>query len=286
MDIQVDSHEEGAGETELASGTIDIGARSYVPQLGRFLQPDPQPGGSANAYAYTHGNPLNESDPSGEWSLNETSGDLSAVGTGEGVQLQGGTGIASGAVMPAPVNTQMEEAFWAAPPWDQVTAGGEEYEEYEEEGEYGTEYAAYHQNREEAERDASFGPGVIVTVAATESGENSREGRSESAPEVKCDGGGEGESTLTASPGGSRREYVSANQCLAQKSYPQGRKWGHIKAIRGIGGHYNSWRDVGDVYCAVATAAALVPGVDILGAPATVACAGYGVFRAIEIVVG
>jgi hypothetical protein len=117
-----------------------MGSRSYIPQLGRFLQPDPSPGGSANAYAYTHGNPVNETDLSGAWSLNETSGGLSSVGTGEGTQLTGGTGIAAGAVMPAPVNTQIEEAFEASPPWDQVTAGDEEYEEYEEwweeEGEY------------------------------------------------------------------------------------------------------------------------------------------------------
>ena len=42
-----------------------MGARSYVPQLGRFLQPDPIPGGSANAYTYTFGDPVNTSDPSG-----------------------------------------------------------------------------------------------------------------------------------------------------------------------------------------------------------------------------
>jgi RHS repeat-associated protein len=51
--------------TELPSGVIQMGARSYIPQLGRFLQTDPIPGGSADAYAYTDGNPVNESDPSG-----------------------------------------------------------------------------------------------------------------------------------------------------------------------------------------------------------------------------
>jgi RHS repeat-associated protein len=51
--------------TELASGVIAMGARSYVPQLGRFLQPDPIPGGSANAYTYTFGDPVNTTDPSG-----------------------------------------------------------------------------------------------------------------------------------------------------------------------------------------------------------------------------
>jgi RHS repeat-associated protein len=51
--------------TELPSGVIAMGVRSYVPQLGRFLQTDPVPGGSANAYAYTFGDPVDESDPSG-----------------------------------------------------------------------------------------------------------------------------------------------------------------------------------------------------------------------------
>ncbi len=52
--------------TELPSGVIEMGARSYVRQLGRFLQTDPVPGGSANAYAYTFGDPVNSSDPRGE----------------------------------------------------------------------------------------------------------------------------------------------------------------------------------------------------------------------------
>ena len=121
--------------TELPSGVVAMGARSYVPQLGRFLQPDPQPGGSANAYAYTHGNPVNETDPSGGWSLNETSGGNASVGEGEGEMLAGGVGDAPGSIAPPPVNTQIEAEFWADPPWDQITAGSEELEEYEEPGE-------------------------------------------------------------------------------------------------------------------------------------------------------
>jgi RHS repeat-associated protein len=57
----------GAGSaTDLPSGIIAMGARSYVPQLGRFLQTDPSGGGSANAYTYTFGDPVNTSDVSGE----------------------------------------------------------------------------------------------------------------------------------------------------------------------------------------------------------------------------
>jgi RHS repeat-associated protein len=174
----------GAGEfpTELPSGVLNVGARSYVPQLGRFLQPDPQPGGSADAYAYTDGDPLNESDPSGEWSLNETSGGLSAVGTGEGTQLAGGVGIAAGAVEPPPVNAAAEAAFEADPPWDQVTAGSEEMagyaepeeeEEYEEGEEEGYEYAAYHHGAESGEEEHHIESGVLYQPLG---GEASSEG--------------------------------------------------------------------------------------------------------------
>jgi RHS repeat-associated protein len=58
----------GASEraTTLPTGVIAMGVRSYVPQIGRFLQTDPVPGGSANSYSYTSGDPVSESDPSGE----------------------------------------------------------------------------------------------------------------------------------------------------------------------------------------------------------------------------
>jgi RHS repeat-associated protein len=52
--------------TELPTGIVAMGARSYVPQLGRYLQTDPVEGGSADAYAYTHGDPVDETDLTGE----------------------------------------------------------------------------------------------------------------------------------------------------------------------------------------------------------------------------
>ena len=52
--------------TELASGVIQMGRRSYVPALGRFLTPDPIPGGSANAYDYANQDPVNAFDLGGE----------------------------------------------------------------------------------------------------------------------------------------------------------------------------------------------------------------------------
>jgi hypothetical protein len=67
---------------------MDMGDRSYIPQLGRFLQPDPVVGGSANAYAYTFGDPVNSSDPSG----------ASTIGVPPVWAIQAGTQVAEEAV--------------------------------------------------------------------------------------------------------------------------------------------------------------------------------------------
>lgn len=52
--------------TELASGVVQMGVRSYVPAIGRFLSPDPVLGGSANAYEYAGADPVNNFDLTGE----------------------------------------------------------------------------------------------------------------------------------------------------------------------------------------------------------------------------
>jgi RHS repeat-associated protein len=51
--------------TTPSGGLILMGQRLYNPTTGRFLQPDPVPGGSANTYDYTSQDPLNNTDLTG-----------------------------------------------------------------------------------------------------------------------------------------------------------------------------------------------------------------------------
>jgi RHS repeat-associated protein len=48
-------------------GLVRMGVRFYDPSLGRFLEVDPVPGGSANAYDYSAQDPVNNSDISGSF---------------------------------------------------------------------------------------------------------------------------------------------------------------------------------------------------------------------------
>jgi RHS repeat-associated protein len=52
-------------DTADAAGPVEMGARVYLPKVGRFLQVDPVDGGSLNAYDYAMDDPSNVSDLSG-----------------------------------------------------------------------------------------------------------------------------------------------------------------------------------------------------------------------------
>ena len=67
---------------DLQSGIIGMGARIYNPYLGRFLQNDPIPGGSCNAYDYACGDPVNRLDLAG---TSETTADDDCVCTDQAV---------------------------------------------------------------------------------------------------------------------------------------------------------------------------------------------------------
>jgi RHS repeat-associated protein len=157
--------------TELPSGVIAMGARSYVPQLGRFLQPDPIPGGSANAYTYTYGNPVNSTDPTGEytataeaWAYEGTARIASAAAAVRAAEIAAARAIARAAEEAAARVTAEEgaqeaswSAYWAAgthmPGEGEEEEGGEE-EWYEEEEGVEEEYASYHPDAKPAGEEA------------------------------------------------------------------------------------------------------------------------------------
>ena len=85
-----------------------MGARVYIPALGRFAQLDPKVGGSANGYDYVNQDPVNGSDPSGNqsdnWLINGITG-LAAFAVGAIVAPARGAlvGVLVGAIAGAAV---------------------------------------------------------------------------------------------------------------------------------------------------------------------------------------
>ncbi|MBL8122407.1 hypothetical protein JNM87_06715 [Candidatus Saccharibacteria bacterium] len=53
-------------ESDLLLNPMQMGARTYIPGLGRFLSVDSMPGGTPNLYSYTT-DPVNEFDLDGNW---------------------------------------------------------------------------------------------------------------------------------------------------------------------------------------------------------------------------
>ncbi len=167
--------------TELPSGVVGMGARSYVPQLGRFLQPDPVSGGSANAYSYTFGDPVNTFDPSGEMVSN---GIPSAANIADAIQMTN-EAVTQRAAEEAAARAAAEAAARAAEEAEvaafgpQYAGGEEEWEEYEEEEEY--EYASYHHESKSDSEEGHMEDVVLVQPLQEEGGAEEDEGSTSSA---------------------------------------------------------------------------------------------------------
>gem|GEM_PF-2001084 len=87
-----------AGYETASTGFMMVGAREYDPEIGRFLQPDPQPTGpelqwgQLNRWAYCANDPINASDPSGRM----LEGLAFTVGASIGLALGGYSGYELG----------------------------------------------------------------------------------------------------------------------------------------------------------------------------------------------
>jgi RHS repeat-associated protein len=166
----------GANEipTELPSGIVTMGLRSYVPELGRFLQTDPMPGGSTNAYAYTHGDPVDESDLTGQYDI------TLSTSIADALAQEGAATAARVAAEEAAARAAAEAAAQAALLRSMAYAdfgAGEEYEEEEaEEEEEEAEYVSFHNWNENGKNGSLNGElSDALLVQKTDSGEISTE---------------------------------------------------------------------------------------------------------------
>ncbi len=162
--------------TELPSGVANMGVRTYIPQLGRFLQPDPDPSGSPNAYAYTFGDPLNETDQTGQYAEYTIGGPSAALmewaaqSSQEAAAQQAAENAAARAAAERAAQEALAEGLAAYGP---TAESGEEWWEewWEEEGEY--EYIADHQNRTQAKEESHVESAVLYQPLRAEAGKGS-----------------------------------------------------------------------------------------------------------------
>jgi RHS repeat-associated protein len=264
----------GASElpTELPSGVISMGARSYVPEIGRFLQPDPVPGGSANAYSYTFGDPVNSSDPTGAYVEGAYLNAFNDTQNREAVEREEAREAAARAAAEQAAREAAEAAAAAAGP--QYTGGEEEWEEWgEEEGGY--EYASYDHGAKPEGEEHHIEPVLLVQSLGEEAGE-SEAGSTLGSVVSPC---------RADSKGPCSSNVIAGSPCIGSGSRCRPRHSGRSRVnvrIRTAGG---GWHKVFDTYCGIVGGAALTPGVDVFDAPAAVGCAGYGVYRAVETIV-
>ncbi len=195
--------------TELPSGIIAMGARSYVPQLGRFLQPDPIPGGSANAYSYTFGDPVNTSDPTGAYTatlnpniaetIGQQASEAQAIRSAEEAAARAAEAAAEEAAARREAefaaNAAATAAYWAAGPQYEGEEEEEEWEEWWEE-EDGYEYASDHQSGTQGKEEPHLEPAILVQplgeAGSTETSEHAPSEHGGNAHDVSGDGCGDG----------------------------------------------------------------------------------------------
>ncbi|WP_448630650.1 RHS repeat-associated core domain-containing protein [Cellulomonas soli] len=80
------------------TGTILMGVRLYSPVIGRFLQVDPVPGGSASAYDYCNADPVNCTDLGGTFSWKGLAKVVAVVAETASMFVPGPVGAAVGAL--------------------------------------------------------------------------------------------------------------------------------------------------------------------------------------------
>ncbi len=84
-----------AGAYADPTGLYKMGHRYYDPALGRFTQPDPS-GQEKNPYLYASGDPINNTDPTGLYGIDDFAQDIGTIAAGAGSGSAVGAGIGCG----------------------------------------------------------------------------------------------------------------------------------------------------------------------------------------------